>query len=124
MPRITHFEIPVEDTDRAEKFYNGVFGWQFTKWDAGEAGSYWLIQTGEEGTPGINGGMMARKHPDQPVTNVIDVPSVDEYCDRVTAAGGQIVVPKMAVPGVGWLAYFKDLDGNITGMMQNDPSAK
>jgi uncharacterized protein len=123
MPRIIHFELPVEDPARSEQFYSGVFGWQFTKWDAGEEGPYWLIQTGEEGAPGINGGMMKRRDPQQPATNVIDVPSVDEYCDRITAAGGEIVVPKMAVPGVGWLAYFKDPDGIITGLMQPDPTA-
>jgi predicted enzyme related to lactoylglutathione lyase len=30
----------------------------------------------------------------------------------------------MAIPGVGWLCYFKDTEGNIFGMMQNDPAAK
>jgi uncharacterized protein len=33
-------------------------------------------------------------------------------------------VPKMPIPGVGWLAYIKDTEGNILGMMQPDPSAK
>ena len=42
---------------------------------------------------------------------------------RAQGAGGQIVVPRMAVPGIGWLAYFKDLGGNIFGMMQPDPTA-
>jgi predicted enzyme related to lactoylglutathione lyase len=32
-------------------------------------------------------------------------------------------LPKMAVPGVGWLAYEKDPDGNICGIMQADPGA-
>lgn len=38
-------------------------------------------------------------------------------------AGGLIIVPKMPVPGVGWLLYFRDPDGNIHGAMQNDPAA-
>ena len=31
--------------------------------------------------------------------------------------------PKMAIPGVGWLAYGKDTEGNIFGVMQTDPAA-
>ena len=51
------------------------------------------------------------------------MPDLDAYCAKVEAGGGQIVLPKMAVPGIGWLAYFKDLDGNIHRMMQSDPDA-
>ena len=42
---------------------------------------------------------------------------------KVEANGGEITMPKMAVPGVGWMAYFKDPEGNIHGMMQSDPGA-
>ena len=35
-----------------------------------------------------------------------------------------VAVPKMPIPGVGWLAYVKDSEGNILGMMQSDPAAK
>ena len=43
---------------------------------------------------------------------------------KIAELGGTIAVPKMPVPGMGWLAYVKDPDGNIVGMMQMDPSAK
>lgn len=119
MPRVVHFEIPAENPERSIEFYSNLFGWRFQKWDGPMP--YWLISTGEG--PGIDGGMMQKNAPEHPVTNTVDVPSIDEYCAKAEAAGGTIVVPKMAVPGVGWLAYFKDLDGNIVGMMQNDPSA-
>ena len=39
-------------------------------------------------------------------------------------AGGTIVVPKMPIPTVGWLAYFKDPDGIIHGVYQDDKEAK
>jgi predicted enzyme related to lactoylglutathione lyase len=52
------------------------------------------------------------------------VASVDDSVERATALGGSNVVPKKGIPGVGWLAYSKDTEGNIFGMMQNDPSAK
>lgn len=53
----------------------------------------------------------------------MDVENLDVHMEKVSAAGGAIVVPKMPIPGVGWLAYAQDLDGNIFGMMQNDPGA-
>jgi hypothetical protein len=36
---------------------------------------------------------------------------------------GKVALPKIAVPGVGWLAYCQDPEGNMFGMMQNDTSA-
>ncbi len=129
MPRPTHFEIQAEDPARAIKFYGTVLGWSFTKWDGPIP--YWMVNTGAEGTPGINGGLHPRSGakpvPDQAVIAfvcVVDVDSVDQYAVKATQAGGHIVVPKMPIPGIGWLAYAKDPEGNIFGMMQSDPAAK
>ena len=122
MPRIIHFEINAEEPDRAVEFYEKVFGWKVERWGPVE---YWLISTGEEGEPGINGGLARREAGAGPSTvNTIGVPSVDEFAERVERNGGTIVGPKHAVPGVGWLVYFKDPEGNLFGMMQDDPSAK
>jgi predicted enzyme related to lactoylglutathione lyase len=119
MPRPIHFEIPVDNPDRAIQFWGDVFGWQFSRWGDMD---YWLITTGKEG-PGIDGGMLPRRDPAQPVVNTLDVENLDAAVEKVTAAGGQIVLPKMAVPTVGWLAYFKDPDGNLFGMLQPDENA-
>lgn len=67
---------------------------------------------------------MRKRDPNQPIVNSIDVPDMDAAIRRVEGAGGLIVVPKMPIPTVGWLAYFKDPDGNIHGLYQNDPQAK
>ncbi len=122
MSRVIHFEIHVDDTERANKFYSGVFGWQFQKWDG--PADYWLISTGNEEQPGINGGMMKRRDPAGSVYNTIGVRNLDGHMEKVAAAGGEIVVPKMPIPQVGWLAYFKDTEGNIFGMMEPDPDAR
>ncbi|MFN8526260.1 MAG: VOC family protein [Chloroflexota bacterium] len=122
MSRPVHFEITADDTDRCQRFYSSVFGWKFNKW-AGPM-DYWLIETGPESQPGINGGMSARNPQFPSVTHVLGVASVDELTAKITASGGKIIHPKMAVPGVGWLVYFADTEGNISGMMQNDPSAR
>lgn len=84
--------------------------------------AYWLIETGEEGTPGINGGLMKRQQPGQSVCNTINVSSVDESTQKVIDAGGTIVVPKMAIPGVGYLVYYLDPENNMFGMMESDES--
>ena len=121
MPRVVHFEIPTDDPERAIGFYGDVFGWQFTKWDGPQP--YWLIRTGTEG-PGIDGGMMQRATgPGAWTVNTVDVPDVDEYARKVVEKGGEVVVPKMAIPGVGWLAYCKDPDGNVFGIHAADAGA-
>ena len=119
MPRVVHFEIPADDVQKLITFYQQAFGWQFTKY--GGPGEYFLISTGEG--MGIDGGLMKKNHPDQPVTNVICVENVDDSCEAIEKAGGEVVVPKMPIPGVGYLAYFKDPEGNITGVMHPDETA-
>jgi predicted enzyme related to lactoylglutathione lyase len=121
MPRPVHFEIPAEDVNRAVKFFGDVFGWESSEF--GENSGYFLATTGSEEEDGIHGAIMKRKHPEQPLTNSINVDSIDKYVAKITEAGGQIVVPKMVIPSAGYLAYFKDTEGNIHGLWQEDASA-
>jgi predicted enzyme related to lactoylglutathione lyase len=129
MPRVIHFEIHADNPEQAVKFYSELFGWQFTRW--GGPMEYWLIVTGPDGQPGINGGLLRRHGPPpaegQPVNSYVctcDVASVDESVAKAISLGGAIALPKMPVPGIGWLAYIKDTEGNILGMMQMDKLAK
>ncbi len=104
MPRIVHFDIPSDNPERAQKFYQDVFGWEFAKWDGPM--EYWMVKTGENDTPGINGGL-ARRMPGQiGMINTIDIPSIDEYIIKIQSNGGQILVPKMEIPGVGHYATY------------------
>ncbi len=121
MARVVHFEIHADQPQRAIKFYNDVFGWQISQWEGSE--DYWLIKTGEEGEPGINGGLMKRQHPLASTINSIDVPSVDDFVTKITQNGGTVVMPKMPIPGVGYLAYCQDTEGNTFGIFQPDESA-
>lgn len=122
MPRVVHFEIDAKKPDRAIKFYEKVFSWKIKKWEGPV--EYYLITTGKESEPGIDGGLSRRTESEPSTVNTIDVPSVDEFIKKVEANGGTIIRPKMAVPGVGYMAYFKDPEGNTFGMMENDESAK
>ena len=85
---------------------------------------YWLITTGEKDEPGIDGGLSKRTDSEPSTVNTIDVPSVDQYIKKVESNGGSLVRLKMAVPGVGWMAYFKDPEGNMFGIMEEDTTAK
>ncbi len=121
MPRVVHFEISADDPERACAFYKAVFGWEIQRWDGREP--YWLVTTGPQDEPGINGGVCIRKGPVGWV-NTIQVPSIDEYLSKITAAGGTLAVPKMAIPGVGWQAYCQDTEGSVFGVHQGDPEAR
>jgi len=103
-------------------FTKKIFGWKIEKWEGPV--EYWLITTGKDNQPGINGGLSKRTESQPSTVNTIDVPSVDEFVKKVEKNGGKIVVPKHAIPGVGYIAYFEDPEGNMFGMMQDDPSAR
>ena len=121
MSRIVHFEINTPDVEAATAFYGTVFGWQFNKWEGGDI-QYWLVTTGGEDTPGINGGLMSVDDWPQTV-NTMQVDSVDAFTEKITAHGGEVVVPKMAIKGAGYSAYFKDPSGVAFGIFEPDPSA-
>lgn len=117
--RVVHFEIPCNEPERTMEFFRQTFGWKFDRFGEEE---YWSVITGE-GEGGINGGLMKKRDPQQPLVNVIDVKDLDRSVMDIEKNGGTIVVPRMPIAGVGWVAYFKDPDGNIHGVYQNDPSA-
>ena len=122
MPRVVHFEIGSDDPDRAAKFYKDLFGWKIEKWSGPQ--DYWLVTTGEDSAPGINGGISHRMHPGMATVNTIDVENVDDIVQKIKDAGGKILAPKMTIPGVGYLAYAQDTEGNVFGVMQSDRGAK
>jgi uncharacterized protein len=121
MPRVIHFEIGADEPDRATQFYQAVFGWKIDKW--GGPVEYWLIKTGEDTEPGIDGAIMRRAAPVMTTVNTIGVASVSDYQDLVVANGGRVIMPREVIPGVGYFAYCEDTEGNTFGIMQDDPNA-
>jgi predicted enzyme related to lactoylglutathione lyase len=120
--RVVHFEIGAQEPDRCAKFFTDVFGWKIEKWDGPKP--YWLATTGRTGGVGINGGIL--RHPDGAARtlNTIQVDSIEQTIEAVTRAGGKLAMPKMAIPGVGWLAYCTDTEGGMFGIHVSDPAAK
>ncbi len=128
MPRVIHFEIHAEQPERCAQFYQQLLGWRFARWVDGEP-EYWLITTGPDSEPGINGGMMRRQGPIDGTAVIafvctVDVLDVDAAALKAGTLGGTVVVPKMPIPGIGWLCYIKDTEGNIVGLMQHDAGAQ
>jgi hypothetical protein len=126
MNRVIHFELSVEDPERALKFYSDVFDWKSSKW-VGPM-DYWLVSTGPQDRNGIDGAFMLRSETDDRLKKcariTIGVSSVDESLEKIKNSGGKILMPKTAVTGIGYSAAFEDSEGNIIALMQDDTSAK
>jgi predicted enzyme related to lactoylglutathione lyase len=118
--RPTHFEIPVDDPDRAERFYGSVFGWTFDRYP-GAPNYYGMATTGDD-NPGINGALFQRSE-GSGVTLTMSVDSIEDAEAKITGEGGTVVQAKAAIPNMGWFATYKDTEGNTFGLFTNDPNA-
>ncbi len=122
MNKVAHFEIPYDDQQRAQKFYQEVFGWQINKFPGMD---YYLVTTtpSDENMrpkePGaINGGLLKKDPTGEHPVLVIDVPSIDEHIKKIESAGGKVVMPKMEIGDFGLYARVADTEGNIIGIWQ------
>ena len=122
MPTIVHFDVPADDLPRAKKFYSELFGWNFIA-PPGFPDFYLIETAGLDGKPSTGGGMGKRGAPDQRIMNYIGVPEIEEHAARVIKLGGTVIVPKMSVPGFGYLAICIDTEGNPFGLWQDSPGA-
>lgn len=116
MGRVIHFEVLADDPERASAFYKNALGWEVKTWSGGEQ-SYWLVSTGAEEQPGINGGIMGR-HLDQAVINTVQVENLSEAIERVKEHGGSLVHGPNEIPEVGQHAYCRDTEGNLFGLLE------
>jgi uncharacterized protein len=120
-----YFEIQADDPQRAVEFYKTVFGWKFEKAE-GLPIEYWRIET-----DGSRGGLLKRPAPPPPPqsgTNAfVCSPEVDDFdatAERITSGGGQVALPKFAIPGTCWQGYFIDTEGNTFGIFEADENAR
>ncbi len=119
--RVVHFEIPVDDVDRARSFYAGAFGWQIMPMPGMD---YTIVATGPSGDQGptesgfINGGMMKRDGRFTSPNLVIDVADIETALKAVQDAGGSTVLERQPVGDMGFTAYFTDTEGNLVGLWE------
>jgi predicted enzyme related to lactoylglutathione lyase len=125
MDKVVHFEIPFDNKTRAMKFYSESFGWKLTdmpqmKYVMAESSPVDSNQMPKE--PGaINGGLFERPKEAPHPCIYVGVDSVDQALKKVEAAGGKVVTPKTAIPGMGAYARIADTEGNIIGLFQGGP---
>ena len=114
--KVVHFEIPVDDGQRAGEFYRTAFGWSLERWGPLE---YWTTPAGEG--EGIGGALTRRTEESPALTFYIEVDDIDAALDAIRAAGGTALTGPMPIPTVGWSAVFLDTEGNRVGVFQPDP---
>ena len=124
MNSIVYFEIQASNVEREANFYRSVFGWSITK-DPSMPISYYRIET-----DGIQGAILERPAPVSPMsgtnafTCAIAVANFDKTAGLILSNGGQVALPKFAVPGRCWQGYFIDADQNVFGIFEADERAK
>jgi predicted enzyme related to lactoylglutathione lyase len=121
MPTVVHFEVPADDLRRVKSFYTDLF---CGKIEGIPGLDYMRIDTSEEDLPSIGDGIMRRQGPSQHIINYIDVDSLEEYSSRVMSLGEKVLIPKRAVPGVGYFAICLDTENNPFGILEIDEGAK
>ena len=128
MSHVVRFEIHASQPQVLIDFYTAVLGWSFSKV---ESIGYWRIETGSSDGPGIDGGLVQRPvcapGESQALNAFVctaEVESLDETLAESLDLGAVVALPKMPVPGMGWLAYIKDPDGNVLGLLQPDAKAE
>ena len=131
MGRIVHFEIHVDDMERAKKFYGEVFGWTFEDWSDYAGMPYFGATTGDANELGINGALMQRRgttpESGQALNGYTCTMGVEDYDStetKILNLGGRIALPKHALPGMAWQGYYIDTEGNTFGSHQPDKNAK
>ena len=123
---VCHFDIHADDLARARRFYERVFGWVFRAWGPPD---FFLIQTGPDSDPGIQGALSRRHDPvsGRGMTGFVCTISVDDV-DAIAAAietnGGKITMPRTVIATVGTLIQFHDTEGNVVCAMKYDPGAR
>ncbi len=116
--KVVHFEIPIDDSDRATAFYTKAFGWRLDRWGPVE---YWTTEAGEG--EGIGGALTKRSDEVASLMFYIEVDDIDTALQAVETAGGARLSERMPIPGVGWSAFFGDSEGNKVGLFQPDSDA-
>ncbi|WP_430791264.1 VOC family protein [Virgibacillus flavescens] len=131
MGRMVHFEIHVDDMERAKSFYGDVFDWKFEDWTDYAGMPYFGAVTGDANEMGINGALMQRQGPppeaNQPLNGfacTMGVADYDSIEKKILEKGGTVAMPKYALPGMAWQGYYKDTEGNLFGIHQPDENAK
>ena len=123
---MTHFAIHIDDIDRAKGFYDEVFDWGFQSYGPSD---FLQIKADKTETGELIGALQSRKYSPVPEKIIglectVSVENVEVIIEKVKNNGGQVLMPKTAIPYVGWIAKFLDTEGNLICVMQYDNNAR
>ncbi|WP_426166924.1 VOC family protein [Sandarakinorhabdus sp. DWP1-3-1] len=116
---VFHFEIPVEDMDRAQAFYEDVFRYRLTRQKVdgydmaffpradGAAGASGALAKGDVYTPSRAGTLV-----------YFDVPDIDTVLKRAQQRGAKVLYAKKDIGEAGFVAEFADSEGNRVALSQ------
>ena len=114
----SHIEIPADDTGRARRFYEGLFGWSFTDTQFEDYALY-ATPAGEQG---VAGGIGKRNETaPNAIRNYVTVDSIAKSLAMAAELGGRRVEAKDEIPGIGWWAVIADTEGNELGLFEPIP---
>ena len=118
---ISWFEIPTTDIDRAQKFYEAIFGINMIPMDFPNIKMRMFplddMMTQVGGAIVDSGGFHKASATDGPLIYLNANPDVQIILDKVVAAGGSIMVPKTEIsPEYGFMGVFTDTEGNRIGL--------
>lgn len=123
MNKVVHFEIPMDNKERAMKFYQNVFEWNLQDMPEMNYVVANSVEVDDKMMPkvagAINGGMAMRNGTFQSLSFAVDVEDIDAAAKKVVAEGGMIVKEKTAIGDMGFIVYFKDTEGNMLSLWQN-----
>lgn len=111
---ITHTDIPVDDMDRAKRFYGGLFGWSIEEMPGFEGYPMWRAPNQISG-----GGLAPRDERLQAPRSYVEVDSIDDALGKVTELGGRVVMPRTEISPTSWWAVFVDTEGNELGLYES-----
>ncbi len=120
--KVVHFEIPAEDIERAKEFYKEIFNWKITSIPEMKYNIVHTVEVDEKNMPkqagAINGGIMEKSNEIKSPVITIDVENIDNSLSKIENIGGKVIREKVQVGDMGFVAYFKDTEGNILGLWE------
>ena len=116
------FEIPAKDVSRSKNFYQKIFGitmednemgdnkMAFFPWEAGSGKATGAVVQSPDHKPSMEG----------TIVYLNANPNMDPIIDKIEAAGGKVIAPKMSIGEHGHIAFFMDTEGNNIGLHSTD----
>ncbi len=113
---VVWFDIPVSDIERGKTFYQAVMGVELTDMENGPSKMAMFPFA-----PGIASGALVQGPGSEPGVSGTTIylnggKDLSDPLSRVESAGGVIVMPKTSIGEYGFVARFKDTEGNIVAL--------